>query len=122
MFYFILFLFTYSFLLLKVFIWGRGTLDCKGILLGILEAVENLLSEGFTLQRTVYFAFGHDEEIEGKDGARVIAKTLLSRGVKLEFVLDEGLTVILGNVFPGTEYLHIYITYTHITHVHMPPQ
>lgn len=71
------------------YVWGRGAMDDKASLVGWLEAVEHLLSEGFQPARTVYFAFGHDEETGG-DGARAIAEHLAARGVRLELVLDEG--------------------------------
>ncbi len=82
------------------YVWGRGTMDDKGSVLAILEAVENLLAEGFQLRRTVYLAFGHDEEVGGNNGAGKIAALLRSRGVQLEFVLDEGLNILSG-VIPG---------------------
>ncbi len=82
------------------FIWGRGSLDDKGSVLAILEAAEYLLASGFEPTRTVYLAFGHDEEIGGTRGAKAIAETLAARGVKLDFVLDEGSVVIQG-AMPG---------------------
>lgn len=72
------------------FVWGRGALDVKSGLLGTLEAVEMLLAQGFEPKRTVYLAFGHDEEIGGRDGAAKIAGYLADQGVTLEYVLDEG--------------------------------
>jgi carboxypeptidase PM20D1 len=78
------------------YIWGRGTMDDKGSVLAILEAAENLLASGFEPQRTFYLAFGHDEEVGGNNGAANIAATLRSRGVELEFVLDEGLNILSG--------------------------
>ncbi len=72
------------------FIWGRGTLDIKSGVMGVLEAVEYLLAKGFKPRRTVYLAFSHDEEIGGKNGNGKIAEMLAARGTKLEFVLDEG--------------------------------
>ncbi len=62
----------------------------------ILEAVERLLSEGFQPTRTIYLAFGHDEEIGGANGAAKIAATLAARNVQLEFVLDEGMNILSG--------------------------
>ena len=55
-----------------------------------------MVKAGFRPKRTVYFAFGHDEEVAGVRGAKVIAATLASRGVKLDFVLDEGLLITEG--------------------------
>ncbi|TMA96626.1 MAG: M20 family peptidase [Deltaproteobacteria bacterium] len=78
------------------YIWGRGTMDDKGSVLAILEAAEDLLASGFEPQRTFYFTFGHDEEVGGNNGAANIAAALRSRGVQLEFVLDEGLNILDG--------------------------
>lgn len=72
------------------FIWGRGAIDNKSAVLGTMEAVEMLLGEGFRPARTVYLAYGHDEEVGGTHGAREIAALLKRRGVELEMVLDEG--------------------------------
>jgi len=82
------------------FVWGRGTLDNKSNAITQLEAVEALLKAGFKPRRTVYFVFGHDEEVGGQLGAVPIAAMLKQRGVKLEFVLDEGLAVTEG-ILPG---------------------
>jgi carboxypeptidase PM20D1 len=82
------------------FIWGRGTLDDKASVLSILEAVEILLRNGFEPERSVYLAFGHDEEIGGELGAKKIAELLRERGIELEYVLDEGLNIFRGMI-PG---------------------
>jgi carboxypeptidase PM20D1 len=78
------------------FIWGRGSWDDKGNLYSMLEAAEQMAKAGFRPKRTVYFAFGHDEEVAGVRGAKVIAATLASRGVKHDVVLDEGLLITEG--------------------------
>ena len=70
-------------------IWGRGTLDVKEMVFGILEAAEYLLAHGRSFRRTACLAFGDDEETLNT-GALAIAETLERRGVRLEFVLDEG--------------------------------
>ncbi|MCD6577519.1 MAG: M20 family peptidase [Anaerolineaceae bacterium] len=72
------------------YVWGRGTLDMKNQLIALLEAVEELLKEGFIPKRTIYLSFGHDEEIMGFNGANQIADQLKSKGIKLAAVLDEG--------------------------------
>src|SRR5918999_1024326 len=82
------------------FIWGRGAIDNKSAVLGTLEAVEMLLVEGFRPVRTVYLAYGHDEEVGGMAGAREIAALLKARGVVLETVIDEG-GVIGDGILPG---------------------
>lgn len=84
------------------FIWGRGSWDDKGNLFSMLEAAEQLAREGFRPKRTIYFAFGHDEEVGGNRGAKAIATLLASRGVKLDFVLDEGLLITEG-ILKGLE-------------------
>lgn len=78
------------------FIWGRGSWDDKGNLFSMLEAVEQLVKENFRPKRTVYLAFGHDEEVSGKRGAMAMSKLLQSRGVRLDFVFDEGLLITEG--------------------------
>lgn len=78
------------------YVWGRGTLDIKIQVIAILEAVEKLLSQGFIPERDIYIGFGHDEEVGGKRGGFEIAKLLESRGIKFEFVLDEGGCVTEG--------------------------
>ena len=80
------------------YVWGRGALDDKGSLVAQFEAVELLLASGFTPKRTIYFAFGHDEEIGGEQGAKQVAALLASRGVKAEFSLDEGGAITQGIV------------------------
>jgi carboxypeptidase PM20D1 len=82
------------------FIWGRGALDDKSNLMGILESVEALLNEGFQPKRTVYLGFGYDEEVGGSQGAPKIVELLKSRGVHVEFVIDEGNCIVKG-IIPG---------------------
>lgn len=74
------------------FIWGRGTLDMKNVLVCVMEAVETLLEEGYVPERTVYLCFGHNEEttIDENSGAKEIVRTLKDRGVHLESTIDEG--------------------------------
>jgi carboxypeptidase PM20D1 len=83
-------------------IWGRGTLDDKIGVIGILEAVELLLNEGYQPTRDIYLMFGFDEEIGGDEGANVIAATLKDRGITFDFVLDEG-GAIVENMVPGVD-------------------
>lgn len=66
-------------------IWGRGTMDTKGSLCAILEAVEELLRENFTPSCDVYVASSCNEEIMG-DGAPKTAEYLQAHGVKLDLV------------------------------------
>ncbi|MCJ7693937.1 MAG: M20 family peptidase [Anaerolineaceae bacterium] len=78
------------------YIWGRGSLDVKNGVVGIMEAVTNLLKSGYQPERTIYLAFGHDEEISGINGAKVIAAKLEERGVHLACLLDEGGSIMQG--------------------------
>ncbi|MEW5851712.1 MAG: M20 family peptidase [Myxococcota bacterium] len=78
------------------YIWGRGSIDDKGGMMAILEAVEMLLEKGHAPRRTFLMAFGHDEEVIG-NGAAAIRDLLVSRGVKsLHYVNDEGLLMVQG--------------------------
>jgi carboxypeptidase PM20D1 len=81
------------------FVWGRGTIDDKQSLVAILESVERLLARGFRPRRTIYLAFGHDEE-RGGSGAKAIAALLKQRGARIGLALDEGYAVLNG-VLPG---------------------
>lgn len=80
-------------------LWSRGTLDDKGALVAVLEAVEALIDDGFAPENDVYLSFGHDEETVGS-GARAIVAALHERGIRPAIVVDEGGAVI-EKVFPG---------------------
>jgi len=82
------------------FVWGRGSWDDKGNLMSQMEAVEMLLAGGYKPPRTIYLAFGADEEVGGARGAAKIAALLKERKVQLDFVIDEGLLVLDG-ILPG---------------------
>jgi len=115
------------------YILGRGALDDKVNVIAILEAVEFLLEHKFQPQRTIYIAFGHDEEIGGKYGARVMAGILKKRHTNFYLVLDEGGAVVQGvipNIKPAMALIGIaekgYVTLSLRTqavggHSSMPP-
>jgi carboxypeptidase PM20D1 len=92
------------------FLWGRGVVDMKSQLITLMEAAETLLASGFKPNRTIYIAFGHDEEIGGMHGAKVIAEALQERKIKLEAVMDEG-GGISGGMVPGIPGLVATIAY-----------
>lgn len=77
------------------FVWGRGTIDNKGSLMAILEAVERQLARGVKPRQTVYLAFGHDEE-RGGSGAKAMAALLRQRSARIGLALDEGFAVLDG--------------------------
>ena len=78
-------------------IYGRGTLDDKVGVMGLLEAAEQLLAAGFSPTRTVYFAFGHDEEISGRQGATAIAARMRELGLHFSWMVDEGGMLVADN-------------------------
>ena len=84
------------------FVWGRGAWDDKGNLMSQMEAVEMLVASGYQPERTVYLAFGADEEVGGHRGAEKIAALLKERKVRLDFVIDEGLLITEG-IMPGLQ-------------------
>lgn len=81
-------------------VWGRGSVDDKGSLIGTFEALDLLARQGFRPKRTVIVVSGGDEEVIGQ-GARAAADYLKSKGIRAEFVLDEGLVVLTSNPISG---------------------
>ena len=81
--------------------WGRGTLDTKVTINGVLSAAENLIREGFRPERDVYFAFSGGEEVSG-NGAANIVEHFRKSGLEPAMVVDEGGAVV-ENVFPGVK-------------------
>jgi carboxypeptidase PM20D1 len=82
------------------FIWGRGTLDIKNQLIGIMEAAEKLLQQGYRPERTILFGMGHDEETGGVNGSKVMGQLLKERGIHLAGIVDEGGGISAG-LAPG---------------------
>ncbi|MDR3551894.1 MAG: M20/M25/M40 family metallo-hydrolase [Clostridia bacterium] len=82
-------------------IWGRGALDTKVTLAGILEAVERLIKEGYTPERDIYLSFTNNEESAG-ESTPAIVELFRSRGITPSIVVDEGGAVV-GGLFPGVK-------------------
>ena len=83
------------------FIWGRGTLDTKNTLVAIMEAAEELCKEGFVPSRTVWLAFGGDEEASGREGAVKTVEWFVEQGISFDWMLDEG-SITGDGLIPGT--------------------
>jgi len=81
-------------------IWGRGALDDKSAVIAQLEAADALVRQGFHPQRTVYFSFGHDEELGGINGAAGVVSLLRGENVRLAWTLDEG-SFLFDDLIPG---------------------
>jgi carboxypeptidase PM20D1 len=75
------------------YVYGRGAMDDKGLMVGLFEALETLAGERFQPRRTLLLMLGHDEEVSGS-GAQAGVALLKSRGVEPEMALDEGMMVI----------------------------
>ncbi len=78
-------------------IFGRGTLDDKVGVLGLLEAAEQLLTAGYAPRRGIVMAFGHDEEISGLEGAAALAARMKALGLRFQWMVDEGGMILTGN-------------------------
>ena len=75
------------------YIYGRGTIDDKGSMVALMEAAQALIDDGYAPRRTVYFLFGHDEEVSGSGAAAGVA-LLKERSVAPVIALDEGFMVV----------------------------
>ena len=82
-------------------LWGRGTLDTKVTVNGVLYAANHLMSQGFQPEHDVYFAFSGGEEVNGK-GAPNIVQYFADHNIDPAIVVDEGGAVVEG-VFPGVK-------------------
>jgi len=85
-------------------VWGRGALDDKSAVVSMLEAATLLLEQGYQPQRSVYFSFGHDEEVGGMAGAGSVVDYARAQGLNFLWSLDEG-SFLLENMIPGVEQL-----------------
>jgi len=82
-------------------LYGRGALDCKGTMYVEMQAVEELLQEGFVPPCDVYLEYSINEETGG-DGAAAAMRYLRDKGIRFALVLDEGGAVIEEAV-PGMD-------------------
>lgn len=74
------------------YVYGRGSSDCKTLLISLFNSIEKLINDGFSPKRSVVVAIGFDEEIGGRKGASSISEFLQERyGADSFFaLLDEG--------------------------------
>ena len=87
-------------------IWGRGTTDCKCVILAEMEAVEALIKQGFQPDYDIYLAFGYNEEVQGPvKSAREIVDYLKKQDVRLGCVFDEGSEVTDGKAMGYDGYI-----------------
>ena len=83
-------------------VWGRGSADTKCSVMAFLQAVEELLAEGYEPLQDVYLCSSNTEEIGG-DGAPKTVAELERRGVRPFLVCDEGGAIVREPLagFPG---------------------
>jgi carboxypeptidase PM20D1 len=82
------------------YIYGRGTLDMKSILIAVMEGAESLIAKGFRPKEDIWFAFGGDEERAGTLGALKTAAWFAEKNISFSFVLDEGTPIGVDQI-PG---------------------
>jgi carboxypeptidase PM20D1 len=85
------------------YVWGRGSFDNKVNMVSMLETAEKLLEQYFQPERSIYFVFGHDEEVHSPNGAGVVAKILAARNTRAHLVLDEG-GIVTKEKVPGVNF------------------
>ena len=69
---------------------GRGAIDTKTSLFGELEAVEELLEEGYDFEGiNLYIGSSNNEEVSG-DGMIGVAKYFKDNNIHIDSILDEG--------------------------------
>ena len=81
--------------------WGRGTLDTKVTMNGILSAANHLILQGFVPENDIYFAFSGGEEVNGAGAVRIVEYFQAHR-IEPALVVDEGGGVV-EKVFPGVK-------------------
>lgn len=70
-------------------VWGRGTVDTKGSLCCIFEALNQLIEEGYKPGVDVYIASSNTEEVAGGGAPKTVAY-LKENNIHLQLLMDEG--------------------------------
>ena len=84
------------------YIYGRGAIDMKHMVISMMESAENLCRQGFKPSRDIWVVLGGDEERAGPWGAKETAKWFSERGTKFSFILDEG-TPVAEDLIKGVD-------------------
>jgi len=71
------------------FVWGRGTLDTKGLGVMFLLALESLIKEGTQFRRPIVYTAVPDEELGGVNGMRWLVKNH-EKTIDPQWIWDEG--------------------------------
>ena len=74
-------------------VYGRGTADIKCGVMSFMQAVEELLDEGYTPEQDIYLSSSCTEEVGGK-GCPALVNEMKKRGVKPWLVIDEGGAIV----------------------------
>jgi carboxypeptidase PM20D1 len=74
-------------------VWGRGAADVKCGIFAFMQAVEELLQQGYVPECDVYLSSSCTEEWGGQ-GAPKLVEELKRRGIRLFMVCDEGGAII----------------------------
>lgn len=80
------------------YIYGRGSLDMKSILVGVMEGAEALCVQGFRPREDVWFAFGGDEERSGLLGAYRAVQWFTGQKIHFSWILDEGTPIAVDMI------------------------
>lgn len=82
------------------FLYGRGTIDTKTPLFAELQALEELLEEGYDFEGiNLYIGSSNNEEVCG-DGMVLAAEYFRQQGIRFYAVIDEGGAITEGQI-PG---------------------
>lgn len=77
------------------YVWGRGSIDMKGHLIALFEALEQSYENGTHFERDIWIALASNEEVRGND-AQTMFQILKAQGVRPAFIIDEGIGVMEG--------------------------